>query len=192
MANRILWVTQPDPELGNYPTILYSDVKGSWPVIGNINTDPLFVLSEKGDYRLLWGSPCIDAGFPDSLDADGTRSDMGAHSFDQDDYLTLYMPPETSEVSPGAQLGVTCTLINRWSEPEQCWFTSRIHLQGGRTFPVIETTEYTVPAEYVFQVHLEHDIPTVAPPRYCEYRALIGLPPGALYDRDSFSFSVGE
>ncbi len=49
---------------------------------GNIDEDPLFVDAENGDYRLTADSPCIDAGDPESEpDPDGTRADMGAFYF---------------------------------------------------------------------------------------------------------------
>jgi parallel beta-helix repeat protein len=192
IGNCIIWDNQPDQVQGEYPAVFYSDVEGGWQGAGNINTNPMFLLPEERDYRLLWGSPCIDAGYPDSLDADGTRSDMGAHFFDQDDYLTLYMTPDKSVVPPGGHIGVTYTLINRWSNPEQFWFTSQVHLPGGRTFAIIEPTEYTMPAEYVFQIHLVHDVPDAAPPGEYEYRSFVGLPPGALYDRDSFRLRIIE
>ncbi len=44
------------------PDVAYSNVQGGWPGEGNIDADPRFVDPESGDYRLLPGSPCIDAG----------------------------------------------------------------------------------------------------------------------------------
>ncbi|MCD4730030.1 MAG: right-handed parallel beta-helix repeat-containing protein, partial [Bacteroidales bacterium] len=75
--------------------INYSDVVGTFPTgIGNINEDPLFTDPGNDDYTLQWPnpsypwygikSPCIDSGDPASpTDADGTRADMGAHTFNQ-------------------------------------------------------------------------------------------------------------
>ena len=49
---------------------------------GNIPDDPRFFDADSGDYRLSPGSPCINAGDPDSpLDPDSSRADMGALPF---------------------------------------------------------------------------------------------------------------
>jgi len=90
--------------------VTYSNVQGSWPGIGNIDTDPCFVnpgwLDDNntpdeprddrwvgGDYHLLEDSPCINAGdqnyvpIPNETDLDGRpriiagRIDMGAYEF---------------------------------------------------------------------------------------------------------------
>jgi len=64
-------------------TVTYSDIQGSWPGLGNIDSDPLFVDPDNGDYHLKsragrWDpgsqtwiednitSPCIDKGDPAS------------------------------------------------------------------------------------------------------------------------------
>jgi hypothetical protein len=61
-------------------SVNYTDVGGAstWDGAGNLNTNPLFVNAETGEYSLLPGSPCVDAGNPyTTLDLDGTRADMG-------------------------------------------------------------------------------------------------------------------
>ena len=56
----------------------------SCDVYQNIFLDPMFVDPVYPDYNLQWGSPCIDAGDPESpLDPDGTIADLGTYYFDQ-------------------------------------------------------------------------------------------------------------
>jgi len=172
--------------------VYYCDIEGGWPGEGNIDEDPMFVSSNKDDYRLLWSSPCIDTGHPDALDADSTRSDMGAYYFNQNDFLTLYVTPDTSEVAPGGQLGVTYTAINRWDSPEACWLFSQVFLPGGSALNVLGPNQYTLPANYTAQVRLNHPVPNLAPAGVYEYWSRVGMPPGTLYDEDSFKFWIVE
>ncbi len=202
-----IWVGgDPDPsEL----TISYSDVQGGrdsvylesggtlWWSQGMIDADPAFVFPELGDYRLLWHipfttnhSPCIDTGHPDSLDADGTRSDMGAHFFNQDDYLTIYMTPDATEIEPGGQLGVTYTLINRWVQREPFWLRTETVLPDGSTRGIIGPTRYELPLNNTVRRRVVHQIPGSAPPGRYGYTSQIGFPPGSVYDKDSFGFDV--
>lgn len=183
-------------------TISYSDLEGGLSSVyidtggalnwgpGMIDDDPLFVLSEKRDFRLLWGSPCIDTGEPDSLDADGTRSDMGAHFFDQDDYLTLYLTPDTTEVEQDSQLGVTYTLINRWNQKEPFWILTQAILPEEELWNVFGPDRYSICARYTVQFLIAHDIPSCANIGKYEYRSVIGLLPSILYDIDKFIFKV--
>lgn len=64
------------------PTITYSVIEGGWTGEGNSDSDPMFVDPVNGDFSLLAGSPCIDAGDPSgSLDPDGTPPDIGAYYY---------------------------------------------------------------------------------------------------------------
>jgi hypothetical protein len=66
LSNSIIWDNNPvDIYLwseNDEVIITYSDIEGGWEGEGNINIDPLFLDPENGDYALLEGSPCIDAG----------------------------------------------------------------------------------------------------------------------------------
>ncbi len=100
----ILWgnVAPNDPQIYGPPTVSYSDIQGGYPGISNIDTDPHFVkpgcwdangVWVDGDYHLLSGSPCVDAGDPNFIadpnatDLDGNPRivndiiDMGAYEF---------------------------------------------------------------------------------------------------------------
>jgi parallel beta-helix repeat protein len=187
--NSILWNNVPS-EIDGPVTVTYSDVEGGWPGQGNVNADPQFVLPGNGDHRLMWESPCIDAGHPDSLDADGTRRDMGAFYFDQVDFITLYLTPDTTEVARGGQLGVTYTLINRWDQVESFWGQTQVILPNGYPYPVMGPGQMTLPANTTIQHHFDHNVPGMAPLGVYDYWTRIGTPPSMLYDEDSFTFSV--
>lgn len=73
------------------PVIEYCDVFGNaegdfldcQPGEGCLSANPRFVDPAGGDYHLRAGSPCIDAGDPESpQDPDHSRADMGAYPFD--------------------------------------------------------------------------------------------------------------
>jgi hypothetical protein len=190
----IFWGDIPN-EFGGNPQVTYSDVEGGWVGEGNIDEDPMFVLPnfvhpDRGDYRLLWGSPCIDTGHPTSLDPDGTRSDMGALFFDQDDYMTLYLTPDETEVSPGGMLSVFCTVINRWAQPEPFWVLTEATLPNGNPKTIMGPDQYTLPAETTVRKHLTHNVPGAAPLGQYGYGSKIGVPPSTLYGEDSFTFWV--
>ncbi|MFQ6105182.1 MAG: DUF1565 domain-containing protein [Candidatus Glassbacteria bacterium] len=188
-------------------TISYSDVEGGEEAVfvcegctlnwgdGMIDEDPMFVQPDTSlytDHRLLWGSPCIDTGDPNLSDADGTRSDMGTHYFNQLDYLTLYITPDITEVAPGGQLGVTYTAINRWGWSQPFWALSIATLSGSTPDIIMGPNRYILPANYTAQVHTTYDIPSDATMGVYNYWSGVGLPPGIVFDEDSFTFTVTE
>jgi len=93
VINSIVWGNGTPSEVGAASggtiSVDYSDVQGGYGGYGNINSNPLFVDANDGDFFLQDGSPCIDAGIAD-LDGDGTEDisdyfdvapDMGSHEF---------------------------------------------------------------------------------------------------------------
>ena len=100
LINCILWGNTPN-EINGAPAITYSDIKGNWLGVGNINADPCFANPDANDFHLKsqagrWNpssqswvidsvtSPCIDAGnMADPLGFEpfpnGGRINMGAY-----------------------------------------------------------------------------------------------------------------
>ncbi|MCD6160920.1 MAG: T9SS type A sorting domain-containing protein [candidate division Zixibacteria bacterium] len=56
---------------------IYSESPAQYDSIGNIFVEPMFISSN--DYHLQAFSPCINAGDPEILDLDSTRSDIGIY-----------------------------------------------------------------------------------------------------------------
>ena len=82
LSNCILW--NGGDEIWNSDnstiTIIYSDVQGGWPGLGNIDDDPCFMDANNPDpnlwnLRLKPDSPCIDAGDNNSVPADTSDLD---------------------------------------------------------------------------------------------------------------------
>jgi hypothetical protein len=83
VTNCILWgntasvgneiYNYPDVARSSRPVVSYCDVQGGWEGIGNMDSDPGFVGAD--NFRLVPGSPCIDAGdnsaVTEAVDIDG-------------------------------------------------------------------------------------------------------------------------
>lgn len=193
ISNTILWGNSPDEiyPFHSSPIFSYCDVEKGWPGKGNIDADPSFVFPGWDDHRLLSDSPCIDRGDPTAIDPDGTRSDIGAFSFDQRDSLTLYLSPEVLELAPGGECTMLYTLINRWQPGAGFWFVSRALLPSGGTVSVIGPTWVDLPGNQTAQVSRSHLLPPQAPFGLYRYRAGIGLPPDEILDADTLYIRVG-
>ncbi len=68
-ANCIVWGNTPDAVSADpyAPEFIYSDIEGGWTGAGNIDSDPLFLDPNNGDYHLAATSPCLDTGRDESL-----------------------------------------------------------------------------------------------------------------------------
>ncbi|MBT3232959.1 MAG: T9SS type A sorting domain-containing protein, partial [Calditrichaeota bacterium] len=77
----------------------------------NIDSDPLFSDPDNSEYHLSANSPCIDTGDPESEpDPDGTRADMGAYYYNQEDEPDIEVSPEFLEF-PATILGEASDFI---------------------------------------------------------------------------------
>jgi hypothetical protein len=143
-TNSIFWGNSPDQIYSQFNSpVTFCDVQDGWPGTGNINSDPLFVAPEYCDFRLQWGSPCIDAGDPDPAnnDPDGTRGDMGPFYYDQSlPVRVLLTPHRRSIVIPpdGGSFDFTLWLTNIDPSNPQFTFWIDITLPDGSIFgPVL-------------------------------------------------------
>ena len=89
ISNTIIWgnnslsVVVFDP-FGSIVNVKYSNIQGGYAGTGNMDLSPVFTDSVNNDFTLQSGSPCIDAGDPNSQnDPDGSTADMGALPIDQ-------------------------------------------------------------------------------------------------------------
>jgi hypothetical protein len=147
VANSILWdpcsISNMD---GSALQVAYSDVSGGWPGQGNLNIEPGFLAAGRwdpsqnpsnpeddtwsdGDYRLMWESPCVDAGDPcavaDAPQTDfaglarfsGLRVDMGAYELKNDPPTADAGPEATGFVLKGDK-GTVVLDAGRSSDPE--------------------------------------------------------------------------
>ncbi|KPJ53286.1 hypothetical protein AMJ39_05310 [candidate division TA06 bacterium DG_24] len=212
VINLVLWGDSGDsgPEIylaaSCSLTVSYSDVEGGSAAVyvgpggmlqwdeGNIDADPRFVKSEWRDYRLLWGSPCIDSGHPDSLDPGGTRSDMGAFFFDQSKSLVTYVTPETLSLLLGDSLHVLYTLVNCNDEPQPCRGIVKLTLPDGEPWPgnPLEGPGYgIIHRHYSWQYVREYQVRDMCPLGTWELAWKVGMP-GNVFDQDGFKFTVVE
>ena len=87
--------------------VRFSLVGTGHPGEGNITGDPLFA-SAPDDLTLLAGSPCIDAGSPESpADPDGSRADMGAFPYTWLPIGTVYCTANTHSGGTSGAIAAT-------------------------------------------------------------------------------------
>ena len=129
----ILWDNAPDEiRLGTHgesynahpgAQLEYTDIRGGWSGYGNIDLDPLFVLSDSTDYRIDPAySPCLDGGIEG--ESDGCRppghgreiADMGAYGGPENcgmielcDLEVTLNAPDTVRAGEEVTLDVTAT-----------------------------------------------------------------------------------
>ena len=96
IANSILWGNSGCQIAGaGGANVTFSNVQGGWLGVGNINANPLFVDATNGDFRLMSGSPCIDAGDNTAVPMGITKDIRGKPRFLDDPFT-----PDTGNGTP--------------------------------------------------------------------------------------------
>lgn len=91
---------------GGTASFQHSLVDGGWAGQGNLDLDPLFADPLNGDFRLLPGSPCIDAGNNSSVPAGATTDIRGFPRFVDDPFTPdTGIPFRWRRTGPGGLYG---------------------------------------------------------------------------------------
>jgi hypothetical protein len=192
VSGSIIWGNSRDQIFlsGGEISVNNSDVQSGWPGIGNIDQYPAFVDTVHDDYRLLWGSPCIDSGNPDSLDPDGTRSDMGAFYFDQSVPVHVLITPHRIPYlipATGGSMDFTLRLNNWTTTPHTVSIWCDVILPDSTFYgPLIGPVTVTVPAGAMIARMRTQSVPASAPLGVYHYNANAVV--GADTSRDRFMF----
>jgi len=71
------------------PNVTYCNILDGWPGEGNIDSDPLFIDPENGNYQLLSNSPCINTGTPDTTGLNLPEYDLAGNPRIYDDRIDM-------------------------------------------------------------------------------------------------------
>jgi len=195
LDNNILWENLPSQihnSSGTSLTVNYSNIQNSWPGIGNIDEDPMFVDPALYDYRLTWGSPCIDAGDPDPQynDPDGTRADMGAFYFDQSVPVRALLTPHEIPylIAEGGGTFDYTARIDNWDTEHHTvtvWIDAMLP-DSTTVGPLVGPVTLTIPASTMIVRERTQTIPGAAPFGVYHYNAYCVV--DADTSKDSFMF----
>jgi parallel beta-helix repeat protein/predicted outer membrane repeat protein len=125
LTNSVIWGNIPEAiyTSSGTPNVNYCNVEGNWAGTGNIDSDPYFIDPDgpdnvpdtwiDNDYRLTFGSPCIDAGDNTAvptdiadLDGDGNVVELLPYDHDgQPRFVDDYMADNGNGVSPICDMG---------------------------------------------------------------------------------------
>lgn len=72
-----IMITPPSWHYNNTVPASFEGMSDPTGTQGNMSTNPMFADGTGGDFTLMPGSPCVDAGDPAYVDGDGSRADMG-------------------------------------------------------------------------------------------------------------------
>jgi len=191
LTNCVLWENTPQQIYGSLE-VTYSNIQGGYAGTGNINLWPAFVDTAQGDYRLQWGSPCIDSGDPNPIynDPDGTSADMGAWYYNQSMpvrvLLTPFNQPIQIPASGGSfQYAIQATNIETSTLPVSVWCD--VILPNGSAYgPVLEPVTIFLGSSQTLSRVRTQAVPAAAPAGMYHYNAY-AVAAGDT-STDSFSF----
>jgi hypothetical protein len=138
---------------GNTLPVNYSIVQGGYSGTGNLSSNPLFVNPAAGDFFLQTNSPAKNSGDPTILNADGSRSDMGAYggNFTQPQSfvtngLVAYYPfnGNANDASGNGHNGTNyggVLVPDRFSEPNQAFFFNGTNTDNSDTNSFVDLSE---------------------------------------------------
>ena len=197
LVNCIIWGNSPPeiyPDSSSNLQARYCDIQDTlWPGTGNINAYPAFVDTLQHDYRLQWGSPCIDTGDPNPIynDPDGSRADMGAWYYDQSlpvrVLLTPYNQPIQIPASGGSfQYAIQATNIESTTLSVSVWCNATMP-SGSTTAPILGPVTISLTSGQTLSRVRTQIVPAGAPAgmyHYNAYAAAVGDT-----SEDSFTFT---
>ena len=155
----------------------------------NIFENPLFVGG--GDFRLLMGSPCVDAGDPNSPpDPDGTIVDIGAFYLYYPPIRFVLTPlnppiviPETGGSFEFNVMGENMTYLTLTTD---FWTLVLLPEVGG--LEIMNVSDIVIAPGEVISVDREQEVPAFAPAGTYTYYGYIGDYPWVVDCYDSFIF----
>lgn len=185
----------------NNPVIQYNDVwnngtnyTGCNPGTGCISVDPLFAGGAPYDYNLTPGSPCIDAGDPNSPpDLDGTICDMGVFFYYQGGgnisvTLTPFNPPIQIPAA-GGSFEFNIEVANNGALPVNLDVWTMATLPNGSAYGPIINANVNIAAGSAPNRDRTQVVPAAAPAGNYVYDAYAGSYPNLIIAEDHFNFS---
>lgn len=178
------------PDLGQLVTV---NTNGdSCDIFFNIFQDPCSISQIWSDYRLQWGSPCIDAGDPNPIyyDPDGTVADMGAYYYDQSVPVRILLTPHSAPIQippEGGSFNYTIQATNIDPLPQLVNIWCDAILPSGSVYgPVLGPVSVTLDSGVTIQRDRTQNVPAGAPEGIYSYNAYAVA--GGDTSADSFIF----
>jgi Right handed beta helix region/Secretion system C-terminal sorting domain len=185
---------------GGYANTLactFSDIGGGaefpWFGEGCFDEDPMFEDRQNYDYHLANGSPCIDAGDPDSpWDPDNTPPDVGAYfGAGEPPPALLNLTVQNAPVIIPPEGGIVifdAEIISNLQQGQQAEAWLSALLPNGQTFEPINLVNVFVPVGTTNIYNLGLEVPDMAPEGIYVVTGHIGYWPNFMGIEDSFTF----